>query len=284
MDNNKFLSIVLATDTYIRFVPYFIYSTIYFNRMFNIDFLVFVSPGKSGYLKKFLKLVENSKPNIKIVEVSYEQMNQVINKDSNQKYLLYFRYLVDPKYYEEYDYVLVGDVDVLVLTDLCTNRIFYMKNNNVSYCNRLRKIYSRYNGINRLYGCHSFKVKPYLEKYREKILKCTPEYITNLNIIDEQLLYYLVMDNNELDIIKKNPPSFDIISGYHLGDLKQKQLKWKIESVLPPDYFINLLQILRDPTFLEIHKIYNTKYISHLYDFLVEYDKKKNLSTENITA
>jgi hypothetical protein len=270
--NNKFLSIIVATDLYVRFVPYFIYSSVYFNRMFHIDYLVFVSPGKRNYLKHLTNIYKN----IKIVEVSFEQMNELVNKSSGQKYLLYFRYLVDPSYYENYDYVLVGDVDVLVLTDLCTNRINYMSN--VSYCNRMRKVYSRYNGINRLCGCHSFKVKPYLEKYRKRILEATPEFIKKLDVIDEQLLYYIVMDDPELDIIKQNPPGFDLISGYHLGDLKRKELKWEIERTLPDVYFQNLLLLLDDPEFKKLHGIYNHKYINHMYDFLIKYKREKNIT------
>jgi hypothetical protein len=275
MNNTKFLVILLATNNYINYVPYYIYSTLFFNKIHDIDFLIFVSNDKKTLLDKLISLLPEV--NIKVEEINNDIGNQRLK--NNQPYILFHRFILSPNYYESYDYVHIPDVDALIYEDIFSKRVEYMKK--VSYCNKLRKMYKRYNGIYRFYGCaHTFKVKEYLNNYQNIIdnYQNNINSIDELNIIDEQFLYYLVKDNKkEVSYIKNIPPDFDLIGGFHLGLFKKGERYSEIEKYISPNNLSNIIILLEDKLFIAIHEIYKNNYINLMYKFINEVYKYPNL-------
>lgn len=261
---SKILVIATATNAYVRLVPYYIYSLLHYNKSYNIDFLVLVSKGDNKEIDKLRNILPNI--NIRVEELD-DSMNEIIN---DQKYILFYRFLIPTEYYENYDYVHIGDIDIIICEDIFARRLEYLKHN--SYCNKLRKLYNRYNGNYRLHGLHTFKVKEYIENYKNNIDSMTKEKIKEMKLIDEQILYNIVRTNEkEVEYVKKNPPYFNLIGGFHVGDLKQQKNCYVIDKLIPTNYLESIRALTKDETFIKIHSVYNHKYINNTFNFIKGY-------------
>lgn len=258
----KILVIVMATNSYITYVPFYITSMLHFNKQHDVNFLIFVSTGKKNYLDRLIQLISNV--NINIVELDNSFSDE---KVCGQKYVLYYRYTLPPSYYENYDYVMVGDVDVVIYKDIFTNRIKYLEN--ASYHGRIRKMYRRYRGIYRFCGTFTFKVKEYLENYREKIIGMTKDKIRGLGIMDEQVVYSIVGDNKtEFKYVTTHLTEYDLVGGFHLGLLRRINNRKLIGKLIFGAYLENLKLLLKDQTYLNVCQMYYHPYVGVLNNYV----------------
>lgn len=256
----KIFVIIASTNNYIKYVPFYIYSLLYQNKGIDyFTFYVITNEENINYLNRLQTFITNL--DLKFDILSTELNNLTI---CNQPYILFYRFLINPDIYKDYDYVHVSDVDLIHAVDKFINIKEYLQYN--SYCNHIRNHYERYGKYSRFEGgSHTFKVDKYTQKYGHKIKNITIDYLKELNIIDELFLGFIHSDDiEELNYIKNNPTNFDRLGGLHLGLFKRSKNRVNLNQHLSQSNIDNLKNIINDNIFKKICIVYKHPYIKIL--------------------
>lgn len=260
--NLVFSSFVFGS--YQKYIPYYIYSVWKthpesYVKIFTDKKLEINIEETLTYLK------ENNIRNFEIVNFcdSFHDYNKYKMKGGGVKTLV--RYLIDIEHFYEFDYVYIGDIDILFLEEDLSIPDFHirqMKQLGLPFSNKVRV---DKNGIitKRLTGLHFLKTKEYFEKINSIILKIKNDksyrekYFEGLNR-DEEFLYRLNMDAfnfSPLQLSKAERPWHGMHLGITRGN-KNVDIKTVEEnsSLSIEDIKKQLKEYLKDPIFQEIQK------------------------------
>lgn len=209
---NENLIILVATGpSYKIYVPYYIACLAYTNP--ECDILVFTD---DSIVKNFDRALDIAKKMFRNkIEIIYNK--QLNNQIVNFSYPDFCRALVNPKYYDMYKYVYIGDIDLLITeTNIFKKHIDHTEKLGISFSNWARYPLS----LKRMSGLHFINVPEYLKRYRQKI----EYYIENKNLLveqgfknDEDSLYF-ILDEDEKS--KCNKILYRNFHGIHLGALR----------------------------------------------------------------
>jgi len=205
----KFCISVVVDGKYEKYIPYFILFIINSNpnAFIKIFFLEKLSTLTSQLIDKL-----NIKKNISVEENFFSDFPK-----SNQQ-LKSIRWLIPRSHFNEFDYIYMGDVDMLICeTVLDIHKKHATKNQNF-YSNSIRDNQKRFTGL------HFFEVSPYYDEIEDIITKKRKEIrlgkINFKNYRNEHLLYDIIKESklslpkkeNRIDINGIGPHH-----GIHLG-------------------------------------------------------------------
>ena len=259
---------VVVNRNYEKYIPYFIYfiTKSYPNYFIKILFL----ESLSIKTKELIDVIGN--PLVSIEENFFKGFP----KDNQQ--LKSIRWITPKDVFSDFDYVYIGDVDILICEEnptLHNIHITHLKNNNLSYSNSIRPKQKR------LTGLHFFKVKEYYEKM-SNIIK---EYTTKLKnrkislsqrYRNEHLLYDIVnkgvgslpQDKFRIDIDGSGPHH-----GLHLGIWRgyKSKLPPAVKNQIFKDNYKNhykfYCKIKNDNVFKKINTEYPLGELKHMENF-----------------
>lgn len=314
--NNCIILIAMGVN-YKIYIPYFILSLYFTNNI--CDILILTDNNNiSNFEETFhyvKSLYENkTKKKIKFIDnIYYDNLLDIYFPTDNEYTKLhkcklskpkYFRWLMDPKIYEKYDYVYIGDIDLLICEDnIFEKHIAYLTNNNITFSNHHRSFDSN---TNRLTGLHFFKVKEYLDRYREKIINYSQKdydfildntlklyKIVNKRIYYEnEIILYSLVDKEELKRInyhagKESSTPIRDFHGIHIGCLRHYNkinINKKSDEILQlinthnigdiEHYIYNLKKLLNTSEFRFIHSLLDDKIVNLIYQV---YNTKHNI-------
>tara|TARA_R100001369_G_scaffold87750_1_gene123524 strand:- start:439 stop:1365 length:927 start_codon:yes stop_codon:yes gene_type:complete len=210
---------------YEKYIPYYVYTI---NKTYpKVDIVLFYLEELSLDIKSFLKPFKN----VIVYENFYTEKVDLIKhykiKGGGNKTLL--RFLIPGYFFEDYDSVYFGDVDILILKEKIDLFDFHKNQAVVSslpFSNKVRTLFNSKKPSKRLTGLHFVLVKAYFNKidpliesffkvksYRDNIMK----EITR----DEELLYTLNKEAFDFDrerLIRNKRPWH----GFHLGLVRGK--------------------------------------------------------------
>ena len=151
---NAFVAYVFGT--YEKYIPFYIY---FINKNYpNHDVLIF----NQGYVSSNVKESINSLKNFYIYENIYPELNEIKGSGGSKA----LRWLLPRKFFINYKYVYIGDVDVLILKE---NQLLFdfhknqMDKFNLPFSNKVRLLPDGQTS-KRLTGLHFFEVDPYYDK------------------------------------------------------------------------------------------------------------------------
>lgn len=208
---------------YDRFIPFYVYSIS--KNYPNSDIIIFYHSLLSNEIKSCVNTFEQ----VYIIENFHQEYN--FFKNINLRGgggLTLLRYLIDKKYFEQYEYLYIGDVDILILEEQQSLFEFHIQQAQqcqLPFSNKVRKLL---NGelSRRLTGLHFVIVNPYFKRINP-IIK---EFLTNQKFRedmlegvqrDEEFLYKLNLKAFDFDaqLLSKNLRPWH---GYHLGMVRGK--------------------------------------------------------------
>lgn len=191
---NKLCFSSFVFGKYQKFIPYYIYSI---GQTYPKSYIkIFVDSSLEAHIHRALQILkENGISNFETVKLDIDTsvFSGMNIKGGNKKLV---RWLVNPKYFENYEYIYIGDIDIFFLpekTSLLDLHINQMNLLNVPFSNKVRR---DRNGLlsNRLTGLHFIKTQEYYNKIHPvlKRLESNREYrktyLSNIER-DEQFLY-----------------------------------------------------------------------------------------------
>lgn len=263
---------VVVDKNYEKYIPYFIY---------------FITESYPNYYIKILFLGNLDNKTIDLITlinnplVSIEENFFKGFPKTNQE-LKSIRWLIPYEVFVEYDYVYIGDVDILICKEklnLLDTHISHIEKNDIPYSNAIRNKQKRFTGL------HFFKVKEYydamspiIKKYYNKIK--TKKLRLSQNYRNEHLLYDMV--NEGVKKIPKNEHRIDIGGsgphhGLHLGiwrgykDNVKKSVK---EQIFKDDYqshYEVFKKIENNDIYKNITKIYPLNEINYMKKFFIKW-------------
>jgi hypothetical protein len=268
--SRKFCIAVVVNKKYENYIPYFCFFTLksypdYFIKIFSVDSI-------SEEIKDVLFKTCNIEK-ISIIENFFKNLPK-----SNQE-LKTFRWLIPNEYFKDYDYVYIGDVDMLICKEapgILEQHINHCNINCLPYSNCIRP------NTNRLSGLHFFKVNEYckfvdetIKKYKD-LLKKRKLGLNNRKKRNEQILYNIIVesgldlpkDKHRIDINGSGPHH-----GVHLGlwrssgDITSQQLDYILNDNYE-EYFLFIKKIYNDDNFKfilnNIHLVEFTRMFNYL--------------------
>jgi hypothetical protein len=259
---------VVVDKNYEKYIPYFIY---------------FITESYPNYYIKILfldKLNKKTKDLITLIDSPLVSIEENFFKgfpNTNQE-LKSIRWLVPYEVFEEYDYVYIGDVDILICEEkinLLDIHISHMEKNNIPYSNAIRNKQKRFTGL------HFFKVKEYYE-YMSKVIEKYSNKIKNKqlrltqNYRNEHLLYDMInegvkklpKDEHRIDINGSGPHH-----GLHLGiwrgykDNVKKAVKEQIFKDGYQSHYEIFKKIENNDIYKNISEIYQLNEINYMKKF-----------------
>jgi hypothetical protein len=219
---NAFCSFIYGK--YYRFIPYYLFS-IKINYP-NTDVILLYNNILPDYIKKYVLeyknviLLEN-------VGSEFEWVNNIKHKGAVKQSLRHVLYF---DFFQEYDNIYFGDVDILLLNESENLFTFHTKQSlkrKLPFSNRVRTLPSSpLIPSKRLTGLHFVNVESYFEKMRPIQIKFIENVnyrneILNKSDRNEEVLYYLCKDAFKFDSIEvsKNKRPWH---GFHLGLVRGK--------------------------------------------------------------
>jgi len=265
------------------YIPYYILFLYYTNP--DIDILIITDDS----------YVENYEESLNYVSKIYgvNKIKTLINPEylssfpNNVKPWLVARSLLPTCYYNNYDYVYFGDIDIFISeNDIINKHIAKIVNSDLSCDNIIR--YSGTKNLFRLSGLHFIDVKKYISRYEQKInnfdWKLYIDWLNNIHgnnkyeIFDEQIWYY-ILSNDEIEIIRKKV--YDCpFHGFHLGiyrkynynlPLSQNQInEIKEHAFKDMDWYIKYKKYIENELYPFKNLIIRDEFI-HIHDLLKDY-------------
>ncbi len=259
---------VVVDKNYEKYIPYFIY---------------FITESYPNYYVKILfldKLDKKTKDLISLIDSPLVSIEENFFKgfpNTNQE-LKSIRWLAPYEVFKGYDYVYIGDVDILICEEIVTlldTHILHMQKNNIPYSNAIRNNQKRFTGL------HFFKVKEYyegmttiIEKYYNKIK--TKKLRLSQNYRNEHLLYDMInegvkklpKDEHRIDIGGSGPHH-----GLHLGiwrgykDNVKKAVKEQIFKDGYQSHYEIFKKIENNDIYKNISEIYQLNEINYMKKF-----------------
>ncbi|MDC8000096.1 hypothetical protein POV26_03540 [Aequorivita todarodis] len=250
--------------SYTKYIPYYIFSI---NKNYPDAFIkIFVYQHIDSKVKEAIKIMSDHKiTNFEIIplEKNILEFTSYKIKGGGGKLI---RWLVDSSYFKEFNYVYIGDIDILFLKEKQALLKFHteqLKSLNVPFSNKVR-IDEKGNYTNRLTGLHFFKTKEYFEKIDPILIR-----LKNDKLYRNQYLKGLERDENFLYKLNKEAFNFDdeVLShaqrpwhGLHLGITRgNKGIDEKIiiqnSSLSIDEIRAYLVEYSNDPLFKEIQKL-----------------------------
>lgn len=259
---------VVVDKNYEKYIPYFIY---------------FITESYPNYYVKILfldKLNKKTKDLITLIGSSLVSIEENFFKgfpNTNQE-LKSIRWLVPYEVFEEYDYVYIGDVDILICEEkinLLDTHISHMEKNNIPYSNAIRNKQKRFTGLHffkvkEYYECMSKVIDKYSNKIKNKQLRLTQNYR------NEHLLYDMInegvkklpKDEHRIDIDGSGPHH-----GLHLGiwrgykDNIKKAVKEQIFKDRYQSHYEIFKKIENNDIYKNISEIYQLNEINYMKKF-----------------
>lgn len=250
MQKNAF--VVYVFGAYEKYINYYIY---FINLNYpNDDVVIFYQ----GNLSPKIKSIAIEFDNVILYENVFDQYEKI--GGGGPKLL---RWILPEEYFENYKYVYIGDVDILVLKEKESLFDFHsnqMKNFKTAFSNRVRPL--KEGGLSkRLTGLHFIDVKPYykaISTLAQKLREDTEFQNIFLNGLkrNEEVLYKIVktaigFDANE--IVKMKRP----LHGFHVGVVRvgkklDSQTIRENSSIDPEEMVNQLTKALTDERFINI--------------------------------
>ena len=261
--------VVYVFGTYEKYIPSFIY---FINKNYPDDDILVFSQGQIG--SNIKKIIHNLN-NYQIYENILLEHKDILGGGPRV-----LRYLLPRDYLKDYEYVYVGDVDILILKENESLFDFHksqMEKINLPFSNKVRFLPN--GGISeRLTGLHFFEVAPYYDKVEDLIFRLlndkvfSEEYLKKLER-DEHTLYRLAMDCFNFDplLLTKTERPWH---GFHIGvvrggkKLTEKQLK-ENSSISFDEIKCQLGDVLHEKEFVEI---FNSTFCIELYWSFKQFD------------
>ncbi len=203
--NVKICISVVVDKNYEKYIPYFIYFITksypkYYIKILFLDKM-------SVKTKELIKLINN--PLVALEEKFF----QSFSKDNQQ--LKSIRWIIPKNIFKDYDYVYIGDVDILICEEspeLAQTHIRHLEKNILPYSNSIRNKQKRFTGL------HFFKVKDYYNDMSD-IIK---EYTIILKNKRVKLSHSYRNEHLLYDIIKKG-----------IGKLPKKEFRIDVDGSGP---------------------------------------------------
>ena len=251
------IAIVGLNTDYKIYIPYYIIFLYYSNP--NAHLLIITDNSHVTNYDESLEYAINvyGKNKIKIL-VDPPYLNNIKETNLIKKYLI-ARSTIPYQYYEDYDYLYIGDVDLFIgEKDLFQNKIEILKKMNTTVVNFIRYVPNQKHG--RVSGLHFIDIKSYLNKYRHKLsfkqddlTKIFADLEFGMKIYDEHVWYHILDEDDITKLLshqKSNVQRMSLIvhPGPHMG----------IYRVLTPDKYENATDILE----------YTKKYCTGIDSFL----------------
>jgi hypothetical protein len=271
---NAFVAYVFGT--YEKYIPFYIY---FINKNYpNHDVLIF----NQGYVSSNVKESINSLKNFYIYENIYPELNEIKGSGGSKA----LRWLLPRKFFINYKYVYIGDVDVLILKE---NQLLFdfhknqMDKFNLPFSNKVRLLPDGQTS-KRLTGLHFFEVDPYYDKVEtlsNNLLndkKSAYDFLSRFKR-DEHALYHIVKKSigfNEYEVAKMKRPWH----GFHIGvvrggkKLTEKQLN-ENSSISYDQIKFQLFNILKEKEFITL---FNSSFCVELYWSFKQFNLKLPLS------
>lgn len=222
---NAFSTFVFGS--YERFIPYYITSIK--KNYPEADIIIFYAGKLNNNVRKYLK--EITEIRIILYEDFYLEKFPFIDeykiRGGGSKTLL--RFLIPGRYFENYDFVYFGDVDIILLQEEYNLFEFHEEQavkNKLPFSNKVRSLPNKGGLSNRLTGLHFVEVERYFEKMDPLIFKFFNDHnfrSTLMNSItrDEEFLYRISMKAfhfKPADLSENKRPWH----GFHLGLVRGK--------------------------------------------------------------
>lgn len=212
MSLNKMCVSVVSDKKYEKYIPYFIY---FINKSYPTYHIKILFLGVlSNKIKSLIQYMDN--PLVTIEENFFK------NAPTSNQELKSIRWLIPKEIFKDFEYVYIGDVDMLICKEIPTlleQHTTHIEKNNIPYSNCIRP------KTTRLTGLHFFKVKEYYQQMGD-IIKQQTKKINNKNFKfksgyrNEHFLYDIIKkgigklpkDENRIDVGGSGPHH-----GLHLG-------------------------------------------------------------------
>ena len=266
--NNKICISVVVNKNYEKYIPYFIY---------------FITKSYPNYFIKVLflgSLSEKTKELINVINndlVSIEEKFFAGYPKDNQR-LKSIRWVIPEDVFSDFDYVYIGDVDILICKEtptLADTHMVHLKNNNLPYSNSIRPKQKRFTGL------HFFKVKEYYEKM-SNIIKQYSTKLKNRKLSlsqryrNEHLLYDII--NKGIGKLPQNKFRIDIGGsgphhGLHLGIWRgyKSNLPPAVKNQIVKDNYKNhykfYCEVKNDNVFKKINTAYPLVELKYMENF-----------------
>lgn len=249
--------------SYQKYIPYYIYSI--WKTHSNSFIKIFIEkPFELNILDTLEYLKDAGLSNFEVViwENSIDEYQSYKIRGGGKKLV---RWVLDPEEFKNFEYVYMGDIDILFLKEKQSILDFHriqMAKFNLPFSNKIR-LDNTGAPTNRLTGLHFFKTKEYFDKIEPII-----SYIKEDRIYRDNYLKGLERDENFLYKINKEAFDFDpiIVStaerpwhGLHLGitrgnkDLDIQTIE-ENSSLSIKEIQNQLLTYVQDPIFKEIQR------------------------------
>ena len=180
---------VVVNNKYEKYIPYFIYFILKSYPHYSIK--IFFTNNLNKKIKNVISKLEIL-GNIEIIENFFKNFPQ-----QNQE-LKTFRWLIPAKYFLPYQYVYIGDVDMMICKEdpsLMDQHIDHLQQNNLPYSNCVRP------NTKRLSGLHFFNVEEYYKKMNPIIENYTLKLkrrnigLHNGKVRNEEILYKMIKES-----------------------------------------------------------------------------------------
>jgi hypothetical protein len=205
MKNLKFCISVVLDSNYEKYIPYF---------LFFID-----KSHPDAYVKIFTldKLNNSVRELVNAYDKCQLYENFFKNFPKGNQEVKSIRWLIPREFFEEFDYVYIGDVDMLICKEeqtILEKHKHHCEINNIPYSNCVRGGQSRFTGL------HFFKVFEYYNNIDEIIEKKhkdikNKKIILSNNYRNEHLLYDITKESKMNFPKKENSISVDSIGSHH---------------------------------------------------------------------
>ncbi len=275
MKKNLFCLSTYVYGDYCDYIPSYIYAAL--KSYPDIFVKIFVHDMLPRYINKILAyLKKNFSDNFEIVENVYKE--RIPHN--------YLRWLLPDFFFNEFEYVLINDIDILILREepsLLDFRLKHSKSFNLPFSNFLR--HKKQNSPGRFSGSHFIVVKPYYEKVQSIINKILIDPLfdisrENVNFFSrginnwsgEKVLYQILKKSFAIDEVAYGQANnnFPHHHGIHLGLFASGKLNEKnlginkiffqqteqLENIINNDLFIYLVNKLKNREIKKIFKVF----------------------------
>lgn len=252
---------------YQRYIPIFVYFCLKSYPMYGVKLVL-----TEKLDKKYISTVE------KLKELGTVEIVEEYGKDlpKNNQELKTLRWLLEPELFDGYDYIYIGDIDIIICREdhtLLDQHLDSCSNTGLSYSNSVRP------NSKRMSGLHFIK-KP---EYYNETLSVIQKYVRLLkegklrHISNEKTLYKIVLESG----ISMPEEWFRPHHGIHLGLWRKgkreiSEKTWKVlDKELYKCYYKFYLSLKEDALFKEVLKTSQLKELHYMEKGLSKEFKEK---------